>query len=240
MSVLTARWLTDQGRRRIRLIVYRTDIQKKYVMAITGVLLMGFVLAHMVGNLKLYLGSEDLNKYAEFLREVGEPVLPREVLLWILRIGLLAAVALHLDAAFRLARSSRRARPTPYAAPRHYVAADFASRTMRWTGPIVLAFVIFHLLDLTWGTTNPDYIGGDPYHNVIASFDRFPVAFFYVVANLMLAFHLYHGSWSLFQSLGLGGPRARVLSRRFAVAFAAVIAVGNVSFPIAVLTGVVS
>jgi succinate dehydrogenase / fumarate reductase, cytochrome b subunit len=219
--------------------VYRSDLQKKYVMAVSGVVLMGFVLVHMVGNLKLYLGASWLDHYSAWLRKAGEPVLPREVLLWIVRVVLLGALVLHLDAAFRLARSSRRARPVGYAAPRKYVAADFASRTMRWTGPIVLLFVIFHLLDLTWGDVNPAFAQGHPYENVVASFQRTPVAVVYVVANLALAFHLYHGAWSLFQSLGIGGRGTRVSTRRFAIGYASLIALGNVSFPLAVMTGVV-
>lgn len=209
-------------------------------MAASGVVLMGYVLVHMIGNLKLYLGSESLNHYSEWLRDVGEPVLPHSVLLWIVRVLLLLALFAHLDAAARLVIAQRRARPTPYAAPRKYIAADFASRTMRWTGPIVLLFVIFHLLDLTWGTTNPDFVQGDPYDNIIASFERVPVAIAYVIANLALAFHLYHGAWSLFQSLGLGRTRDRFVSTRyFAIAFATIVALGNISFPIAVVTGIV-
>jgi succinate dehydrogenase / fumarate reductase cytochrome b subunit len=216
--------------------IYRSDIGKKYVMAVTGMILMAFVLAHMIGNLKLYLGSGALDRYAAWLRTAGEPVLPRATLLWITRIVLLGAVGLHLHAAYALTLSNRRARPEPYRSKRDYAAADFASRTMRWTGIIVVAFVVFHLLDLTWGTTNPDFIAGDPYHNVVASFRRAPVALAYVVANLALAFHLYHGAWSMFQSLGWVAP----WRRPFAIGFATLIAVGNLSFPIAVLTGVVS
>ena len=217
-----------------------TDVGKKYVMAISGIVLMLVVLGHMVGNLKLYLGAESLNTYSEWLRDVGEPALPREVLLWIARIGLLAAVFLHIDSAARLTRSNRQARPSRYQAPREYAAADFASRTMRWTGVIVALFVIFHLLDLTWGTANPDFRAGDPYANVVASFERIPVAIVYVGANLALALHLYHGAWSLFQSMGWAHPRYNHWRRWFAIGFAVLIAVGNISFPVAVMTGVVS
>ena len=117
------------------------------------------------------------------------------------------------------------------------MAADFAGRTMRWTGVIVALFVVFHLLDLTWGTANPDFVRGDPYHNLVASFSRVPVAVVYIVANLALAVHLYHGAWSLFRSLGMSHPRLNAWTRRFAVGFAGVILVGNVSFPIAVQAG---
>jgi succinate dehydrogenase / fumarate reductase, cytochrome b subunit len=220
--------------------LYATDVGKKYVMAISGILLMLFVLGHMVGNLKLYLGADSLNNYSHWLRDVGEPAVPREVLLWIVRIVLLAALFLHIDSAARLTRSNRRARPVAYRSHREFAAADFASRTMRWTGVIIALFVVFHLLDLTWGTANPDFRSGDPYDNVIASFERVPVAIVYILANLALALHLYHGAWSLFQSMGWAHPRYNPWRRRFAIGFAVLIGVGNISFPIAVLTGVVS
>jgi succinate dehydrogenase / fumarate reductase, cytochrome b subunit len=216
--------------------LYSTAVGKKYVMAISGMVLMAYVVAHMVGNLKLYFGAESLDKYAHWLREVGEPALPRETLLWGLRIVLLAALFGHLWAAYSLTRINRRARPVVYRSKRDYVAADFASRTMRWTGIIVLLFVIFHLLDLTWGPANPDFVSGDPYHNIITSFERVPVAIVYVIANLALGVHLYHGAWSLFQSMGWTRP----WRRQFAIAFTAIVVAGNVSFPLAVMFGVVN
>src|SRR3954467_5684763 len=216
--------------------LYSTAVGKKYIMAISGMVLMAFVLAHMVGNLKLYFGPTSLDNYSHWLREVGEPALPRQVLLWIVRIVLLGAVVAPIAAASPLTRINRRARPEAYRSKRDYVAADFASRTMRWTGIIVAAFVVFHLLDLTWGATNPDFVEGDPYHNVVASFERIPVALVYVIANLALGVHLFHGAWSLFQSMGWVRP----WRREFATAFAAVIVGGNVSFPLAVLFGVVN
>jgi succinate dehydrogenase / fumarate reductase cytochrome b subunit len=220
----------------LRPSLYATHIGKKYAMAVSGMVLMAFVLGHMLGNLRLYAGAGAMDAYARWLRDVGAPELPHEALLWVVRIVLLAAVTVHVQSAFSLTLVNRRARPEAYRSPRDYVAASFASRTMRWTGPIVLAFVVFHLLDLTWGTANPDFRGGDPYHNVVASFQRVPVAVVYIVANLALAIHLFHGAWSLFQSMGWV-PRWR---RRFATVFAVAIAVGNVSFPVAVLCGVVS
>ena len=216
--------------------LYATHVGKKYAMAISGMVLMAFVFVHMVGNLKLYLGAASIDAYSRWLRNVGEPAMPRETLLWVVRVGLLAAVAVHVHAAYSLTVVNRRARPDAYRSPRDYVAASFASRTMRWTGPIVLAFVMFHLLDLTWGTANPSFRAGDPYHNVVASFQRWPVAVAYVVANLALALHLSHGASSLFQSIGWVNRRRR----EFALAFAVVVAAGNVSFPLAVLTGVIS
>lgn len=227
-------------RRRLWLLdLYRTALGKKYVMAVTGVIWMGYVLAHMVGNLKVYVGADDLNHYAEWLRTIGTPALPRTVLLWIMRTVLIGAIALHIHAAFALTRMNRRSRPEQYAAGQDYVAANYASRTMRWSGVLIGLFILFHLLDLTWGTANPEFVRGEVYDNLVASFERVPVAIVYIVANVALGFHLYHGGWSLFQTMGWNHPRFNLWRRWFAGAFAAVVVVGNVSFPIAVLTGVV-
>src|SRR3954464_2217258 len=215
--------------------LYSTAVGKKYAMAISGMVLMAFVLAHMVGNLKIYLGASSLDRYSHWLREVGEPALPQQTLLWAVRIVLLVALVVHLHAAYALTQMNRHARPIKYQGRRDFAAADYASRTMRWTGIIVLLFVIFHLLDLTWGPANPDFVEGDPYHNVVTSFQRIPVALVYVLANLALGVHLYHGAWSLFQSMGWVRP----WRRQFAVVFTALIVAGNVSFPIAVMIGAV-
>src|SRR3954447_20114737 len=182
--------------------LYSTAVGKKYAMAITGMVLMAFVLVHMIGNLKLYFGASSLDRYSHWLRTVGEPALPEQVLLYGVRIVLLVALIVHVHAAYELTRVNRQARPDTYRSKRDYVAADFASRTMRWTGVIVLLFVVFHLLDLTLGVGNRRFVGGDVYHNVVASFDRWPVAVIYIVANAALGIHLYHGAWSLFQSMG--------------------------------------
>jgi succinate dehydrogenase / fumarate reductase cytochrome b subunit len=219
---------------------YRSAIAKKWLMAITGIMLLGFVLAHMIGNLKLFLGESHLNAYAEWLRDFGEPAFPRSFLLWCLRVGLIVAFVVHIVAAYQLTRMNQKARPDKYQSPRDYAAANFASRTMRWTGVIVGLFLIFHLLDLTWGTANPDFHRGDVYDNVIASFERVPVAVVYIVANIALGIHIFHGAWSMFQSLGWNSPRYNSWRRAFAVAFAAVITIGNVSMPLLVVTGVVN
>jgi succinate dehydrogenase / fumarate reductase cytochrome b subunit len=230
----------DQRGRHWLLQLFRSSIGLKYVMAITGIVLMGYVIAHMVGNLKMYIGPESLNAYGEWLRDFGEPVVPRTVLLWALRIVLLAAFVLHIYASAVLTIRNRRAREDRYRSRRDYVAADYASRTMRWSGVIVGLFVLFHLMDLTWGNANPDFVRGDVYRNVVESFQRWPVAMVYILANLALGVHLYHGAWSLFQSMGWNHRRFNVWRRYFAIAFTVVVVAGNVSFPIAVLTGVVS
>jgi succinate dehydrogenase / fumarate reductase, cytochrome b subunit len=219
--------------------LYQSAVGKKWAMAVSGIMLLGFVLVHMVGNLKVYLGAEDINHYGEWLREIAMPALPRTVFLWIMRLGLIAAFAVHMHAAWALTRMNHRARPTKYASDRDYVTANFASRTMRWTGIIVIAFVIFHLADLTWGSANPDFERGNVYHNMVESFSRVPVAAAYIVANLALAIHTFHGAWSLFGSLGVSNPRLIRFRRSFAAGFAGIVLLGNISFPIAVQAGII-
>ena len=219
--------------------LYSTAVGKKYAMALSGIALMGFVLVHMLGNLKMYLGPEEINHYGEFLRELLVPLLPRSMALWIMRIGLMGAIALHIHAAYSLTILNHEARSVKYQSERDYQVANFASRTMRWTGIIVLLFLFWHLADLTWGWVNPGYVRGDIYRNVDASLSRVPVAILYIVANIALGIHLYHGAWSLFQSMGWNRPRFNKWRRAFAIGFATLIVVGNVSFPIAVLAGIV-
>jgi succinate dehydrogenase / fumarate reductase cytochrome b subunit len=221
------------------LAFYRSTVGKKWVMAVTGIVLMLFVLVHLIGNLKLYLSKEELNLYGEALRDMPGHLLPRTVLLWIIRGGLIAAFVFHIHAAYSLTLVNWRARPQKYRSKRDYVAANFASRTMRWTGTIVLLYLLFHLLDLTWGQANSEFVRGDPYNNLVYSLQRPVVAVVYVVANVALAIHLFHGAWSMFQSLGLNNPRYNDARRRFATGFAAVILIGNVSFPVLVQAGVV-
>lgn len=233
-------WLTE---------LYRTHLFKKFVMAVTGLMLFGFVAGHMAGNLKLYMGTYDsgphqgeyaIDVYAEGLRELGAPILASGQALWIARLGLLAAVALHIWSASRLTLSNYRARPVSYQREDHQ-ASTYASRTMRWGGVILLLFVIYHLLHLTLGAAgvHPDFRPGEVYHNVVAGFSIPLVSAFYIAAQLALGLHLFHGLWSLFQSLGLAGPRFNDFRRRFAAVFAVVITAGNISFPVAVLTGLI-
>lgn len=224
---------------------YGTAIGKKAVMAITGIIGMGYVLVHMLGNLKLYQGENSLgipyiNEYAEGLREIGEPILPHEGFLWIARAVLILAVILHVHAAVTLTLLNRRSRPVGYKSRRNYMRANYASLTMPITGVLILFFIVFHLFDLTWGTANPNFESGEVYNNVVTSLDRWYVGTIYIVANLLLGLHLYHGAWSFFQSLGWNPSRFVHWRRYFALAFTAVIVIGNISFPIAVMTGVVS
>jgi len=220
--------------------LYRSAVGKKWIMAITGIVLLGFVLVHMVGNLKAYLGPEEMNHYGEGLRDIFTPIFPRSFVLWTVRVVLIATFALHIHAAYALTKMNHRARPTKYASERDYVAANFASRTMRWSGVIVLLFLAWHLADLTAGSVNPDYVRGDPYNNLVHSFERPAVAALYIVANLALGIHIFHGAWSLFQSLRLNSPRFNEWRTRFARGFAAIIVIGNLSFPIMVQAKVLS
>ncbi len=219
--------------------LYRSAVVKKAIMAVTGVMLFGFVFAHMTGNLKIFQGPEKLNDYSAFLREVGQPVLPETGLLWILRIGLLAAVGLHVLAATELTLMNRRARPVDYKG-RRSVQMDYASRTMRVSGYLIFGYVVYHLLHLTVGSVHEDFIPHDVYHNVVVGFSNPWIAGVYMIVNLLLGFHLYHGLWSLFQSLGLSHPRWDPARRGFAVVFAVVVTAGFLAVPLAVLTGVVS
>jgi len=215
-----------------------SSVGKKILMAVTGLVLYGFVIAHMVGNLKVYMGAEAFNHYAEGLRTLGAPIFPRGQLLWIARIILLISVIVHITAAVKLTLRSRRARKIPY---KKYDGLEFsyASRTMVWGGLAILAFVIFHLLDLTFGTVNPAFIPGDAYHNFVATFQRLPVALAYILAMIPLGMHLYHGFWSMLQTLGANNPKYNRVRRPVALGLAALITLGNMSFPIAVLAGLV-
>jgi succinate dehydrogenase / fumarate reductase cytochrome b subunit len=228
-------------RRPYPLDIYSTAVGKKWVMALTGIMLMGFVFAHMIGNLKMFLGPEELNHYGEFLRELLVPILPRTVALWLLRLGLIAAFGLHIHAAATLTIMNKKARTVGYQSSRDYVAATFAARTMRVTGIIFALFLVWHLADLTWGlhSINPDFVRGEPYENLSYSLGRPLVAGIYILGNLALGVHLYHGAWSLFQSLGVNNPKFNVLRKRFAQGFVVVTIGANLMFPIAVLTGVV-
>jgi succinate dehydrogenase / fumarate reductase cytochrome b subunit len=158
-----------------------------------------------------------------------------------MRVGLAAAFAVHIHAAYSLTVRNLKARgKVRYDVPREYLVANYASRTMRYTGVIVLLFIAFHLADLTFGTANPDYISEDIYHNMIASFEQLPVAILYIVANIALGFHIFHGVWSLFQSIGANNELYNKWRRYLAWGFTAVIVIGNLSFPIAVQLDIIS
>lgn len=226
--------------------IYQTAVGKKWAMALSGVALLGFVLFHMLGNLKLWLGEvensegvlqQDIDIYAEFLREIGEPLFPHGSVLWILRIGLIGAFGLHIHAAYSLTRLNQ-ASNVRYQSKPDWLASNFASRTMRVSGVIVLSYLIFHLADLTWGwIPGYDWEYGEVYNNLQGSLGNPLVAAVYIVANALLALHIYHGAWSMFQSLGINNPRFNAARRYFAAGFALLILVGNVSLPVSILAG---
>jgi len=219
--------------------LWGTMVGKKVVMAVTGIVLVGFVIAHMLGNLKVFLGAEAINAYAVFLREMGEPLLPYGLLLWVARIILLTSVALHIVAAVQLTRMNWTARPQGYQT-KQPVAATYASRTMRWSGVILALFVVYHLLHLTAGA-----VGFQPgefhhlsvYKNVAAGFSVWYVTLFYMLAMAALCLHLDHGVWSMFQSLGLSNARMTPALRALSRAVALLVFAGFISVPVAVLAG---
>ena len=220
------------------LTLYRSTIGKKAIMAVTGLIGIGFLFFHMYGNLKIFGGQEYFNAYAEGLRELGAPIFGHVHLLFVFRVVLLVAVVLHVWAAWSLWLTAHRARPQNYEVKR-VVQANYASRTIRWGGLVIFFFILFHLAQLTWGVTNLP--GGfdrtDPYSNVVAAFQSPLVVAFYLLALLSLAFHLYHGTWSFIQTLGLLHQRWDRLVRVFALLTAIVISGGLALVPIGVVAG---
>jgi len=216
---------------------YEAPIGKKVIMAITGVILFGYVVAHLLGNLQIYGDPEQINKYAAFLHSPANTGL-----LWIARTALLVAVIMHIVASIQLWKLKSDARPVAYV-KKDDAAASYASRTMMWSGPIVAAFVIFHVLHLTVGAVLPlQEIGPNEPNvraNVIAGFLNPAVSAFYILAMILLCMHLYHGLWSMFQSLGFSHPRYTPRLKKGAAIFAILIAIGNCSIPIAVMAGLV-
>jgi succinate dehydrogenase / fumarate reductase cytochrome b subunit len=211
---------------------WETTIGKKAIMAVSGFILFGFVIAHLLGNLQIYVSPQKINHYAASLRTFP-------LLLWGARITLLISVILHIWASFQLWRLQRAARPIAYLKKAN-LHSTYASRTMMWSGPIVLAFVIFHLLHFTFGVVHP---GGpfeqhNVYNNVVTGFQFWPVSLFYIIAMILLCLHLYHGLWSMFQSLGFSHPVYTPWLQLLARIVAILIAAGNISIPIAVLAGV--
>ena len=210
---------------------YESTIGKKAIMAVTGLLLFGFLIAHMLGNLQIFLGPAVMNHYAETLH--GNPPL-----LWTVRILLLVSVVLHIWASISLSMLKREARPVGYV--KHTpIISSWASRTMMVSGPIIAAFVTFHLLHLTTGTIHPHFVPLHAYENLVHGFLVVPFSIAYIVAMVLIGFHLSHGIWSMFQSVGFSHPRYTPMIKKFAPVFAWVLIAGFISVPIAVLTGLV-
>ena len=220
-------------------VLWGTMVGKKVVMAVTGLVLVGFVIAHMLGNLKIFLGAEAIDAYAGFLRTMGEPMFPAVALLWVARIVLLTCVALHITAAVQLTRMNWAARPQRYDTKRS-IATTYAARTMRWSGVILALFIVYHLLHLTAGAVSfqpGEFVHLSVYHNVVAAFSVWYVALFYVVAMACLCLHLSHGVWSMLQTLGLNNARTTPALQALSRGVALVVFVGFVSVPVAVMAG---
>ncbi|WP_285612646.1 succinate dehydrogenase cytochrome b subunit [Actinokineospora globicatena] len=212
--------------------LWSSTVGKKAVMAVTGAILLGYVVAHMVGNLTIFLG--DIDGYGVFLRRMLSPVLGYGGFVWVIRVVLVLAVVLHMTAAIQLARRAARARPVGYAR-RPRVQGGYAARTMRWGGVIIALFVVYHLLDLTAGVLNPHGVEGQIHANVIADFQHWYIVAAYTLAVVALGLHLRHGMWSALRSLG----RAPGASSVTALVVSVGITVGFLSVPYAVLFGIV-
>jgi succinate dehydrogenase / fumarate reductase cytochrome b subunit len=220
------------------LSLWHSTIGKKYVMAVTGLIWFGYLIVHLWGNLKIYAGPTFLDEYGGFLRTVGEPFFGFSQLLWVARIILIPAFVIHIWAALQLTTRDRASRPQRYQIRRN-LESTIASRTMIYGGLFILLFVIYHVLDFTFGTVNPNFVDGDIYHNVVASFHVVPVVIFYELAMLAVGLHLFHGIWSTFQTLGWNTARSNRLVRNVATFLAVLLTVGNMSIPLSVLVGVV-
>jgi succinate dehydrogenase / fumarate reductase cytochrome b subunit len=222
-----------KGSRMARVLTfYRTSVGKKAVMAVTGLIWWGYVIVHVLGNLQIFAGAAQLNAYAAFLKA-------NPGLLWSVRLVLLAAFVLHVVAAIQLTRQSLGSRPEKYRY-KDVIQADYAALTMRWSGPIIAVFVVYHLLHFTTGTLHPQFNAHDVYGNVVSGFRVWPVAIFYILAMVALGFHLWHGVWSLFQTLGLVNPKTDALFRRVAMVATLAIVLGFIAIPVAVLAGLLS
>ncbi len=211
---------------------YQASIGKKAVMAVTAAVLFGYVVAHLAGNLQVYMGAEQMDRYAAFLHSMP-------VLLWGVRLLLLVCVVLHITASIQLTLLKQEARPVGYV-KKEAIASSLASRSMIWSGAMIAAFIIYHLLDLTTGLANTaQYQDLHAYENLVYSFRRIPVSVFYIIAVSLLGMHLYHGIWSMFQTMGFSHPRYTPMLKRAAAWVAILLTAGFISIPVAVLTGLV-
>ncbi len=212
---------------------YASMVGKKVVMGVTGLIGIGFVIVHSLGNLLVFRGSGAINSYSHFLKGTGD-------LLWALRIILIVAVVLHVIAAVQLTRQSRSARPIGYAKHEHQV-ATVASRTMRWGGALLLVFIVLHILHFTTGTIRPAgvFSAEDVYANVVTSFRIWWVSLFYVLAMVALGLHLFHGAWSSLRSIGVSPPSPQPLHHRISLAIAILVWAAFTAIPVAVFAGIV-
>jgi succinate dehydrogenase / fumarate reductase cytochrome b subunit len=230
--------VTDSAQRRTPKVAKTSSVFKKVVMAVTGIIMVLFLIAHMVGNLHVFQGAKSFNSYSEFLRTVGEPALPFRTLLTIIEIVLTVSVVAHMWAAISLWRQAKRARPQGYVTKKA-VAQSYASRTMRWGGVIIGLFIVYHILDLTFGVANPDGTDSTPYSRLVASFQNPFATTVYVITLILLGMHLRHGVWSATQTLGQSNRRRERTVNYFATAFAVLLIGGYLVVPAAVVFGLV-
>ena len=230
--------VTQPGQRRTPKAAKTNSVAKKAVMAVSGIILVLYLIAHMIGNLKVFAGRESFNDYSHWIRTIGEPAVPAQTTLTIIRIVLLAAVIAHIWAAISLWRQAKRARPNGYVTKKA-VAQSYASRTMRWGGVIVGLFVVYHILDLTMGVANPEGPGTTPYDRLVAGFSNPLITAVYVIALVLLGMHLRHGIWSATQTLGQSNKRRERTVNAFAIAFSTALIAGFLLVPFSVLFGLV-
>ncbi|WP_328546592.1 succinate dehydrogenase [Streptomyces platensis] len=220
-------------------LLWGSTVGKKTVMAVSGLVMLLYLVVHMIGNLKIFFGADEFNGYAHWLRVVGEPFMHEEWTLWLVRVVLMAAVVAHATSAYQLSRRDIRARPSRYAHKK--ARSSYATRTMRWGGIILGLFVVWHLLDLTTGTVHTGgFQTGHPYQNVVDTFSTWYGNVIYLVAMLALGLHIRHGFWSAAQTLGVGSRARERLLKALAQVLALVLTLGFISVPVAVMTGVVS
>jgi len=221
--------------------LHRSTVGKKVIMAITGIVLIGFIMFHMYGNLKAFWGPAYFNEYSEGLRTVGEPIFGYQHLLWVARLGLIAAFGLHIWSALELIRQRQAGRPVKYV--KHTkLEANYANLTIRFGGILILLFLIYHLMHFTFGVpvVHPDFIPGDAYHNLVVGFQSVPVSIAYIIAVFFLGLHLYHGTWSMFQTLGFNSKEYDKPLRVLGLVVALVVTIGFISVPISVMLGIIS
>lgn len=209
--------------------LWRSTIGKKVAMALTGVILVGFLVSHMISNVLVFVDPTKLDAYGQWLRSFGP-------LLWVARLGLLAAVVIHAAAAWSLTKAARSARPTAYSQHEKQV-STYASRTMRWGGVLIAVFIVYHLLHYTTGTLHPDFVHGAIGRNLVRGMEETPVALFYLVSMVAVGAHFWHGIWSVFQTLGASHPRWNRFRRVVAITLAVVVGGGFAMIPIAALLG---
>lgn len=213
-------------------LLWKSSVGKKFIMAVTGLIWVVYLITHVLANLLVFQGPAKINAYSAFLHGTGGA-------LWAARLVLIVALVLHVVAAVQLAERRHEARPVGYAAGREPQVSTVASRSIRWGGAVILAFLVYHLLHFTVGTAHPNFVEGDPYHNVVAGFHNPLVVVSYLIAMAFVGLHLYHGIWSSGRSLGMSPPSPRPLRRTLALALALLVWLGFSVIPIAVYAGVV-